>query len=118
MPLFDSDITGSGMADFGSSTTVNYALVHLTALGGFVREVDLADTDHVLRAGWFCFAHKEILDDLSERFYWDAPIFIDFVNFRWHTNPAVMASQDGFFYAAAVRWHLSAGTEGHLLVGP
>lgn len=117
MPVFDDDITGTDLADFGSSQVIQFALVHLDTLGVGVRPLEIEADDHILRAGWITFGHKEFLVGGGERFYWDAPFFLDFVNSRWHPSPATVGGSGGGIYAWGVRWHLSSGTTGHLVVG-
>lgn len=116
MPYVDQAIAGSGRVAFGN-VLVNFALVHLTALGPGITRPDLNDPDHLLRVGWINFFYRGIDIGATERDYHDPPIWIAFEDFRWHPDPARGENGSVFFYAHGVRWSLGPGTEAHLIVG-
>jgi len=113
---YDADISGTGMADLTGGTSVQFFLLHLTTIGPKVRELDGLPDDRIIRAGWISFGRTLNLIGATSRDYWHPPIFIDFSDQRWIPSPNQSASQILTLVATRVRWYLSPGTEGHLLV--
>jgi len=113
---FDADISGAGQADLVGGNSVQFFLCHLTATGPGVRRVIDATDDQLLRAGYIAFGRTLTLIGGVSRDYWHAPIYLDWDNQRWIPEPNQNSAGVLNIVATRVRWRLSPGTTGHLLV--
>ena len=113
--LFDDDISGSGQSVFGDSLVL-YMLFHSTELGPNVRRLDINDPDHVLRLGWLAFFHRGSDIGGVQRDYYGEPMWIDFENWRWLPPTPRSGAEIAFSVSWGIRWSLSLGCEGHLVV--
>lgn len=114
--LFSDDISGSGSASW-TGQHVQYALVRIITVGSLARPLETADPDHFLRLGWISWGALITGDDAIERVYYDPPVWIDFLNWRWHPDPQVWTDPTDFsIWASHIRWSLQYGTTAHLLV--
>ena len=113
---FDSDVSGSGNYTFGA-TRINYFLFHTTTVGPIPKPVSMMDFDHCLRIGWITFGVSVDIPGIGPIEYWRAPIWINFFDTEWSPIPQTDVSANDFgLWADTVRWGLSNGVEGHLLV--
>lgn len=114
--LFDADISDGGVGDLVGGNSVQFFLVHLTALGFGVRHpVDL-DDDHLLHAGFIAFGRSLNFIGGVTRDYWHQPIWLDWTDSRWVPQPNQNSAGILAVVATRVRWRLSPGTSGHLYV--
>ena len=114
--LFESDVSGSGSASF-SPTRVNYMLFHTTLVGPIPKPLAMADFDHCLRIGWLTLGVNVDIPEIGPIEYWRPPIWINFFDTEWSAIPQTDVSANDFgTWADTVRWGLSNGVEGHLLV--
>ena len=113
---YDATISGSGSAAL-SAQRVNYAFLHLTAVGSQARPLEAGDPDHFLRIGWFAFGTDITVPSYPTYRYWRNPIWIDFIDTLWTPIPQTnYAAQDDAIYATHVRWSLAMGATGRLVV--
>lgn len=109
-------ISGHGSVAFaGGGGELVYLVIHLTAFGLDVTHPELDDTSHILRAGWFSLGASSPQIGATARDYWETPVHINFVDFRWvppSSTPGVLPTHR----ATRVRWHLSPGTAGTLYI--
>lgn len=112
----DRDISGSGIDDLTGGNAVQFFLLHLTTIGPTARQLDGLADDRIIRAGWIAFGRTLNLIGATSRDYWHAPIFIDFADRRWIPEPNQNSSTVLTIVATRVRWYLSPGTAGRLLV--
>jgi hypothetical protein len=113
--VFDSDIIGTGEADFGVGARVNFALAHIITRGPRVQKHQV--DDGAVQAGWFSFGNTSSVIDDTARTYWTKPIWIDFTNFEWHPVPTTDSAANDFgVWATRVRWYLYEGTTAWLYV--
>lgn len=115
--LYNADISGSGIATF-SATRVQFVEVRIDDPGYEARPLDVSNPDFYLRIGWFSLGATNDLVDTVERTYWDAPVWIDFLSFRWTPRPQAEAYPIVEFgvWADSFRWALKPGAEGRVLV--
>lgn len=104
------------MDNLTGGTSVQFFLCHLTSIGGLVRPLDELPDDRIVRAGWITFGRTLNLIGATSRDYWHPPIFLHFADQRWVPDPNQSNTQILTLVATRVRWYLSPGTEGHLLV--
>jgi hypothetical protein len=110
----DRDISGSGQ-DSLSGAHVLYLVLHLTSLGPEVRQPTFADSDSIMRAGWFAFGDTLSVIG-SARPYWREAVWINFEDVLWTPDPSTNGSQALDLVATLFRWHLGPGTAGHVYV--
>lgn len=113
---FDADIAGDGRADLVGGNLILYALVHGTARGAGVRELEVGSPDHVLRAGWVSFGdHLSVIGGV-DRDYWRAVWWLDFDDAMYTPDPSSSGGAPFALFATRVRWHLPVGSAAHLYV--
>lgn len=112
-----TDISGNGTASF-TATRVQFMEVRIDNPGYEARPLDASNPDFFLRIGWITLGATNDLVDLVSRTYWDAPIWIDFLAFRWTPRPQAETYPIVEFgvWADTVRWALKSGASGRLLV--
>ena len=94
-----------------------FMFIHLTHLGPETTIIDLAEPDHILRAGFISFGYDFDIGDGVTRTFWRAPIWLDWIDTEWTPLPQASPTGDSFvFFASRVRWSLSFNTTGHLYV--
>jgi hypothetical protein len=114
--MLDIDISGDGQEPLSGSQPV-FVLVWLFALGPGVRDGD-PGSDQIIRAGWFTLGSDWDLIMGSTADYWRPPIYLNFIRTFWQPDPAIVNGTDQLtIYATRLKWHLSAGTNGHIYVG-
>lgn len=113
--LLDLDISGDGQ-DTLAGTEVILVLVWLFTLGPGVREGDLG-SDQIMRAGWFSLGADWSAIMGSTADYWRTPVYLNFVRTMWQPDPSIVNTTDNLtVWATRLKWHLSAGTTGHINV--
>jgi hypothetical protein len=113
---FDADISGAGVDDLVGGTQLYYAVLHFSAVGGQVRELEAAAPDHILRAGWVSFGDRLSVIGATARDYWRAVWWLDFVDSFWTPVPTGVGGGTAVLIASRVRWYLAPGCEAHLYV--
>jgi len=115
---FDDDISSTGTAVLGfPGTRVLYALWSVTTVGPESRLASLRDSDRYLRLGFITFGHRGSEIGEAELDFWDPPIWLDFLNGRYHPDPQADPAANLFSnYAEILRWSLDSGTLAHLVV--
>ena len=113
----DTDISGQGEVNFGGGVRIQFALVHLTAVGPAARPLG-TDPDHFMRIGFISFgSDSNAIDFPTSRTYWNPPIWLNFIDTQYHPIPTVTSSSlELLEWASRVRWSLSPGAAGHLHV--
>ena len=113
----DQEISNSGAYHFGGAQ-IQYVLVELDVLGPDVFIADLHNADQLLRAGWFSLGSTSSYGTGSDHPFWNEREWINFKSFQWHPVPTVHPSDppDLCVWASDVRWALSPGTHGFMLV--
>jgi hypothetical protein len=114
---FNDSISGNGSADL-TGGQVQYLLFHATTLGPDVFVSDPNNIDLLLHAGWISFGVDEAYPDATRRVFWTERIWLNFADFEWHPRPSNHPGDTPDFtvWASHVRWSLSLGTAGNLLV--
>jgi hypothetical protein len=115
--LLDAEIEGSGQFNFGGAE-VQYVLVELDVLGPQVFIADVANPDHLAQAGWFALGSRSSFATSAEHVFWQERKWINYKSFQWHPEPTRdhAAAADLSVWASDVRWRLSVGTHGLMLV--
>lgn len=113
--FFNSDVIGTGEADFGGGVRVNFVLAHLITRGP--RCVPTQVADGAVGAGWFSLGSASDVIDATTRTYWTRPIWVDFDAFQWHPVPTTdFAANDFGVWCSRIRWHFLEGTTAWLYV--
>jgi hypothetical protein len=110
----DTDISGQGTVDVGSSANMIFWECHLDAIGALVRIPELTDIDHVLRAGFITWGDHNTGIGGVDRIYWRQPYWLSFVDELYTANGDTNNGLFTTFSAHYFRWSLSPGTSGHL----
>jgi hypothetical protein len=110
----DTDISGQGTYDVGSSAQMLFFEVHLDTLGPLVRIPELSDPDHLLRAGFITWGDINNAIGGVDRIYWKPPLWLDFVDQLYTPTGDNVAGQPITFIAHWFRWSLGPGTSGHI----
>jgi hypothetical protein len=113
----DTAISGSGQQHFGGAQ-IQYVLIHLDNVGPDVFVADLANPDQLLKAGWFALGSEDAYGTSAVHVFWAERKWINFVDFLWHPEPTVhpFDGPDLCVWASDIRWALSPGTTGLMLV--
>lgn len=113
----DQEIEGNGSYNFGAAQ-IQYALVELDVLGPSVFVNDLTNADQLLNAGWFAFGSTDTYGTAVSHPFWTERKWINFQSFQWHPEPTRLpaAASDLCIWATHVRWALSPGTHGFMLI--
>jgi hypothetical protein len=111
------EISGNGSEHFGG-VQIQYLLCHLTTIGPDVFISDTTNIDVLIRAGWLSLGVAETYPDEVSRVFWTERIWINFADFAWHPRPTNWPGNPPDFtvWTSDVRWGLSPGTVGNLLV--
>lgn len=114
--LYEADVTDQGIATF-SPTRVQYMLFATMTIGSEAKAVSVRDDDYMLRIGWITLGVLVTIPDVIEAEFWRAPWWINFLNTEISAIPQTDSSANDFgIWADRVRWSLTNGLEGHLLV--
>lgn len=113
----DRAIEGTDRVNFGSAQ-LQYILVELDVVGPQVFVADVANTDVVAQAGWFALGNRSNFATDVEHVFWTDRKWINVRSFQWHPEPTrnPAAAADLVVWASDIRWRLSPGTHGFLLV--
>jgi hypothetical protein len=113
----DAEITGSDSYHFGGAQ-IQYMLVYLDTLGPDVRIPDTNNPDQIGFAGWLALGSEADYGPDFPNLFWTERIWINFQHFQWHPVPTRNPGDavDLVVWASDVRWALSPGTHGFLLV--
>jgi len=114
--LFESDIAGTGTNYFGSQR-VNYILFATLTIGSEAKPFSARDDDYLGRIGWVTLGALVAIPDVIEAVFWRAPWWLNFTNTEISSIPQTDVSANDFaIWATHVRWSLTDGMLGHLLV--
>jgi len=114
--LFDDTVSDAGEASF-TATRVNYWFYHSFELGPMVQEVAVRDSDFLRRIGWVTLGTEIDVPDLGSLPFWREPIYLNFYNTLWSSVPQTdVAANDFGVWATRIRWSLSPGSVGRLVV--
>lgn len=114
--LFDSDVAGQGNTYFGAQR-IQYMLFATLTQGSEVKPFSVRDDDYMARIGWVTLGALVTIPDVVEAVFWRAPWWINFLNTEISSIPQTDSAANDFgIWATHVRWSLTDGVLGHLLV--
>lgn len=114
--FFDDTISGAGSFGFGAQR-INYFLYHTFELGPEAKAASVRDIDYLLRVGWITFGTTVEVPDLGTLEFWREPIWLNYYNTIWSPVPQTdIAAQDFAVWCTHVRWSITSGTVGRLIV--
>jgi len=114
--FFDDTVNGSDRYDFGAQR-VFYLLFHTFDIGVVSRAPSETDVDYRLRLGWLAFGTSVEVPDLGTEIFWRAPIWLNFRTTIWTPDPQTDPAVGDFaIWATHIRWALTTGVEGRLIV--
>lgn len=114
--LYEADVSGTGIATF-SPTRVQYMLFATLTIGSVARPVASRDDDFVLRLGWLTLGVEVSIPDVITAEFWREPWWLNFLNMEISAIPQTdYLANDFGIWADRVRWSLTPGAEGHLMV--
>ena len=106
----DQSISGAGQVNFGGGVQIQFALVHVVTIPLEARPLESLSPDHYLRVGWIALGNDSDVIDATNRTYWTAPLWIDFLDWQWHPIPTRdPGTFDLTVWASRIRWQLGAG---------
>lgn len=116
MPVYyEADISGDGQAALSGGNAVIYVAFRNDVIGNEARQIEATASDHLLRLGWFSLARQVTIQSVTD-WYWMEPIYFNFRHQRWQPSPNGSAGGVLTMTAERVRWHLSDGATGRLVV--
>lgn len=108
--IVDQDISDEGEYSFSPATIVS-GIVNITALGPKVTAFDAGSTSRLMNAGWFALGWNFADARSNTESWYHPPIWIDMDHFTFF--PYYLA---GGVPCERVKWHLTPGMAGYLLL--
>jgi hypothetical protein len=108
--IVDQDISGEGEYTFSPVALVS-GLVNLTSLGPKTTVYGTGSTRRVNNAGYFALGYNFADARSTTESWYHAPMWIPFEH--WTFLPYYFT---GGIFAERVKWHLTPGTSGYLLL--
>lgn len=112
--LLARTISGDGV-DSLSGSEVYFAIVHIGTMPHGIRELESANPDHILRAGWVSFGASLASIGGINRDYWREVWFLDFVDSMFTPSPSTFTGPTSLT-SDRIRWHIGPGGSANLYV--